>query len=74
MEFSGGQHHTVCLDAEGKVQLTGFPAPDPSLHFVAVESFADRFFLIKSKKKHLSGKRDIRGSSGTLCIYGNFNI
>lgn len=55
MEFSGGQHHTVCLDAEGKVQLTGFSAPDPSLHFVAVESFADRFFfvvvfLIKSKK------------------------
>lgn len=32
VEFSGGQHHTVCLDDKGKVQLTGFFALDPSLN------------------------------------------
>lgn len=24
VEFSGGQHHTVCLDDKGTIQLTGF--------------------------------------------------
>lgn len=38
MEFSGGQHHTVCLDAEGKVQLTGFSAPNLRVHFLTVDS------------------------------------
>lgn len=24
VDFSGGQHHSLCLDAEGKLQLTTF--------------------------------------------------